>query len=325
MRVFSIMLVVLLVGCGQPEQYASSVRLLLPDRDPPKDIGALVRIEGGTFTMGAPPDESIGPHIPDRIWLNWSRPQHVETVSDFEIGKYEVTAKEFCEFLNDMTEQGEPASAFILFDEASTIVEHEGKYVPRTDYELAPAQHVLYLGARRYTEWLSEKTGDRYRLPSEVEWEYVARGVEGRTYPWGDSSHVGKGYFARHYANRSGLTEPWVTNVGRFPEGATPEGVHDLIGNVGEWCGNCFEEYTEESITADPENFAEYVEPPLNCGGRPLDPAFMGIPHAATRGLQHVTRGYPSAGWTRTSRLISASDSYRMGGYGFRVLREIDD
>ncbi len=89
--------------------------------------------------------------------------------------------------------------------------------------------------ARADCRWLGEKTGRRVRLPTQAEWEYVARGQEGRTYPWGNAwnptaCNWGDGGKVDGFAGAS--------PVGSFPTGATRRGVHDLAGNVWEWCAD---------------------------------------------------------------------------------------
>ena len=91
-----------------------------------------------------------------------------------------------------------------------------------------PVVGVTWFEANAYCAWLSAQTGDAYRLPTEVEWEAAARGVNGRAYPYGND-------FA---ADRSNTFETHIrrtTPVGVFPDGRTPEGVYDLSGNVWEW------------------------------------------------------------------------------------------
>ena len=91
-----------------------------------------------------------------------------------------------------------------------------------SDHPDDPVVHVSWTDARAYCEWAGS------RLPSEDEWEYVARGAKRRSFPWGDEWDHGR--IRETNANRIGL-EP----VGSHPEGATPEGILDLAGSVWEW------------------------------------------------------------------------------------------
>jgi formylglycine-generating enzyme required for sulfatase activity len=322
-RMLGVSMALALAACDLHPEAVHYEQLRLPSIGPPSDIGAMIRMKGGSFMMGAPPDEALHKAAPDRGWLTTARPQHLECVPDFEIGKYEVTAKEFCEFLNAVIKDGESVKLFVLLDTTSTIDKRAGVFEPRTGFENAPAMHVQFPGAKRYCHWMSQRTGLSYRLPSEVEWEYVARGSEGRTYPWGESSHLGKGYFRSHYKDDDSEIAPGVVTVGMFPDGASPEGVHDLIGNVPEWCCNYFDEYTGKSITADPAVYSEYVNRKSMVR---LHPEIAATPCAATRGHQYVTRSRVATGWVRIAGPIYGATPTiaPFRGYGFRVLREIE-
>jgi iron(II)-dependent oxidoreductase len=99
--------------------------------------------------------------------------------------------------------------------------------VPQPGFERHPVREVTWEGARRYCAWRGA------RLPTEAEWEAAARGREGRMAPWGDSPATAD----RVSMNR--LHEP----VGSYPKGATPEGVHDLIGSLAEWTSTLYRPY----------------------------------------------------------------------------------
>jgi len=104
--------------------------------------------------------------------------------------------------------------------------------------------------AEKFCQWLSSREGKKYRLPTEPEWEYAARGMEGRTFPWGEVLDSGNlANFAdkqTNFAWRDTLIDdgfPESSPVGSFPRGASPFGIEDMAGNVFEWCLDYFENY----------------------------------------------------------------------------------
>ena len=102
----------------------------------------------------------------------------------------------------------------------------------------SPASWVSWADARAYAEWLSEETGEKYRLLSEAEWEYVARAGSTTPYPWGDELGV-------DHANciRCGDEFEFTAPVGRFPPNAW--GLHDMQGNGWEWVEDCWNDNHE--------------------------------------------------------------------------------
>jgi formylglycine-generating enzyme required for sulfatase activity len=172
----------------------------------------MVRLDGGTFTMGSndgPADES---------------PAHRVTVESFWIDTRPVTNSDFADFLNKLgmvkNERGQ--HLFDDDDNDARIGRRGGRWQAHRGFEQHPAVEMTWYGARDYCYALGK------RLPTEAEWEFAARGIEGRIYPWGvlppDRTRA-------HYGGRWGGTAP----VGLLAKGATPQGVQDLAGNVHEW------------------------------------------------------------------------------------------
>jgi len=114
------------------------------------------------------------------------------------------------------------------------------------DGEDQPVVGVTWYAAMAYCLWLSLLEGDktRYRLPNEMEWEWAAGGKQGTTgqkvrpYPWLEEKGEPNATLA-NYNKNIGTTTP----VGNYPEGATPEGLYDMAGNVWEWMENEHEKY----------------------------------------------------------------------------------
>lgn len=103
--------------------------------------------------------------------------------------------------------------------------------------ELHPVTMISWFDANSYAEWKGK------RLPSEAEWEKAARGTDGRRWPWGNAMDATR---LNTYYNIGSTTE-----VGRFPEGASPYGVMDMAGNVQEWVANDFIPYAGSSAPTD--------------------------------------------------------------------------
>ena len=132
-----------------------------------------------------------------------ARPSRLEQVAAFGIDRYEVTVGEYERFAQ------------------SRRVELPWTTRPDT---LLPVTGVRLAEANAYCLWRHPDGG---RLPEETEWEAAARGLEARLYPWGRTW--------KPDAANAGNTRRGPVRVGSYPAGATPEGVHDMIGNVWEW------------------------------------------------------------------------------------------
>ena len=165
----------------------------------------MVLIRPGSFVMGISEAETLAVGI--KHWDDHARPQHSVAISRlFLLGRYPVTRGEYAEFAQET-----------------------GRTLESPEYEQNdrhPAVNVSFEDAAAYCEWLSERTGLTYRLPSEAEWEYACRAGTTWARWWGDKFDPQKANF-----NRKGTTE-----VDAFP--ANPWGLHDMLGNIQEWCAD---------------------------------------------------------------------------------------
>ena len=161
-----------------------------------------------------------------------------------------------------------------------------------------PVINVNWDDAKAYTGWLSKKTGKRYRLVSESEWEYAARAGTTTARYWGDSISSGN-------ANCWGCGSQWdngqTAPAGRFATNAF--GLHDILGNVWEWTEDCW----NHNYDAAPRNGSAWISG--NCDLRILRGGswnrIPGVVRAAVR-YRHAT-------------------SYRSNYGGFRVARTLAD
>jgi formylglycine-generating enzyme required for sulfatase activity len=107
---------------------------------------------------------------------------------------------------------------------------------------------VNWDAATAYCAWLSAKTGKRYRLPTEAEWEKAARGTDGRRYPFGNSIERSQANFVGAQAYDT------VMPVGSFPAGASPYGALDMAGNALEWTQDWYDrDYYSVSPRKNPQ------------------------------------------------------------------------
>jgi formylglycine-generating enzyme required for sulfatase activity len=191
--------------------------------DPRLEEENWMRVDGGPFWMGAQkPDD------PDAF--GDESPVHQVEVSPFFIGRYPVTVFEYDPFVTSggyKEEQFWEAGGFGTFADP-------GHWQQQLRYPNRPVVEVSWYEAAAYSAWAGG------RLPTEAEWECAARGGrQGVHYPWGSQEPD------RFRANYSDGRPGQPTPVGMYPEGATPQGVYDLAGNVYEWTEDWWGRYSE--------------------------------------------------------------------------------
>lgn len=209
-------LMALMVGMIGPGQVFAQPDMATPLM--PKDM---VYVPYGTFTMGIDKEKKTVAKKQTAYDRRMSTPQsreafhdegpaHRVTLDAYLIDKYEVSNKNFGEFIKTT---GHPAPAY--WDD------------PRLNKEEQPVVGVNWQDAKAYCEWNGK------RLPTEAEWEKAARGPEGNVYPWGNEFDPKKA----NYGKLQDATVPATSHS----EGASYYGVHHMAGNVFEWVADWYD------------------------------------------------------------------------------------
>jgi formylglycine-generating enzyme required for sulfatase activity len=217
---------------------------------------ALVRVPAGEFLRGSDPMPEVNPgelsptRAAQRILRNREQPQRLIELSAFAIGKHPVTVGQYRAFMAETGHAPPPA------------VSLPPDLCPRLPISYVPHPH-----AGAFCRWLSVETGVAIRLPTEAEWEKAARGVDGRSYSWGEACPPG-GYC--NCANVAG----GLTDVRSYPGGASPWGCLDMCGNVWEWCTDWFDpHYYRHSPLSDPTGPDKGLHRVLRGGCHSSDPS----------------------------------------------------
>jgi formylglycine-generating enzyme required for sulfatase activity len=236
----------------------------------------LIDVPGGTFVRGVEKGD------PD------ARPARDVHIDGYRIGKYEVTRRQFGQFLREVT---------------YSFPHPDGTFSEK--YSDSPAISVSWEHARAFTIWLSFREGAVYRLPTEAEWEFAARGRQGYRNPWGnDTGRSGiDGNWGRTSTADFRSDAPPVRPVGSFPRDRSPFGLFDMAGNVREWCLDSYDPtYYEWSPASNP---------------------FCPIERSAVKVRRGGSWNDPSMGDFAVRR-ASAGQNQTYTGNGFRVVREIE-
>ncbi|MGW5117541.1 formylglycine-generating enzyme family protein [Streptomyces noursei] len=163
-------------------------------------------------------------------WIAKECPRHQVRFDAFRIMRYPVTNLEYRAFLADTGADALPTSW-----EFGVYPLHRANH---------PVWTVRPQDADAYAAWLAARTGRRFRLPTEAEWEYAATGGQSRAYPWGDTFDPDR---ANTVENGPLTTAP----VGIYPAGRTPFGAEDMAGNVEEFVADDYRPYPGGAAVAD--------------------------------------------------------------------------
>ncbi len=277
----------------------------------------MVFVKGGTFMMGNPRTSGQYKGDPDE------KPVHKVKVHSFYIGKYEVTVKEYKEFINDKSFNEfkgyhiheMPAPPDSTWFQGHPATEAYYKKIGKKWWgwqDDMPMQHVTWYDAIAYCNWLSEKLGyekcyyedeqgiihcdltkNGFRLPTEAEWEYAARG--------GNKSHNYIFSGSNDY-NDVGWVDENTFLTGPRPVGLKKPnelGIYDMTGNVWEWCQDWYSPFFyQNSPVNNPVNTTPTGYRVIRGGSWHYRPEFATV----------TSRDGPKPGYTNFN-------------YGFRIVR----
>jgi serine/threonine-protein kinase len=237
-------------------------------------------------------------------------------VDDFAIARFPVTFHEYGEFLDDLdpalVERRTPrdvrgSEGIVLtrgpegWRPAASLIEGEARRMfPESRNGELPVIYVDWFDAVAYCRWLSRRIGADVRLPTELEWEKAARGVDGRAYPWGDHFDA---TFCKMRDSRPFLHQPEPN--GTFPTDESVYGVRDMAGGVREWVGDIYPTHSAAKLGREAE------------------------PDANTERSASALRAVRSGNWNQDekwARCASRGPAFalsRGSGLGFRVAKTL--
>ncbi len=247
-----------LTGSG----YVFKVKAIVKASDPYGIAANMVTVTGGTFTMGCTSEQG-------RNCLSDETPSHLVTLKSFSISKYEVTQAQW-----------------------QKVMGSNPSYFNGCDY--CPVEQVSWNDVQKFISKLNQQTGGHYRLPTEAEWEYAARGgTKSSGYKYSGSNTIND--VAWFIGNSSLKTHEVGTKQ------ANELGIYDMTGNVWEWCSDWYGD-RYHNISSNKNN-----------------------PKGPESGTRRVVRG-GSFGYEEDQCFVAGRGSYTPGGgniiFGFRLAQD---
>jgi formylglycine-generating enzyme required for sulfatase activity len=268
------------------------------------DCPTMVALPSGTFLMG---DDSTEARQDEK-------PAHQITIRGFAVARTEITRAQFAAFVKD--------TGYDAAGPCTTDADRDGRwesiaeanwqdplFPTGDDY---PVTCINYHDAKAYADWLSRKTGERYRLLSEAEYEYALRGGTTTAFWWGDSADAmcahangpdqsaGKVFARWTRVAQCDDTQPFLAPVASYTP--NPFGLYDLAGNAWEWTADCY----VPNYTVQPRDGSAFGSE--DCGWR------------STRGGSWV---YGLSDLRSAQRNWKIRPDQRGADVGFRVAREL--
>ncbi len=247
-------------------------------------------------------------------------PRRQVRIADFAIAEFPVTMREYCEFIDTLSE--EQALRRAPKDRRGS----EGLAVQRTNDGWRPSEFIIegparelfpieeghlwkipvhlidWFDARAYCVWRGRRDGCTYRLATELEWEKAARGADARLFPWGNRFDP---TFCKMRESRAFKHQP--EPIGTFPIDASPYGVRDLAGGMREWVGDIDGELARENAWASEE---------------PTEETARGA--SSLRAIRGGAWSTPQD-WCRSASRTSMFALARGTGLTFRLVKELED
>jgi formylglycine-generating enzyme required for sulfatase activity/uncharacterized caspase-like protein len=237
------------------KKYVARLRQVNPES--PKLVALAAQLEKAPGTAGEIFRDRLkdGSSGPEMVWMpagtfqmgdiqgggdDDEQPVHRVSVEKFAMGRYEITVGEFRQFVNATGYKTDAEKGGDCWTYASgwKKVKNANWHNPNFSQENShPVVCVSWNDVTAYARWLSQQTGQNYRLPTEAEWEYAARAGTNTKYWWGNEIGANKANCYRDYCKDN---FEYTAPVGSFSP--NPFGLHDTAGNVWEWTCSEYED-----------------------------------------------------------------------------------